>query len=63
MVDYYKRATVNGTREHRILYGGKYNIPEVVYNATFEDPEGLAILNSNESKMCKAQDGSIWVMP
>lgn len=63
MVDYYKRATVNGTREHRILHGGKYNIPEKVYTATIEDPEVIAILNSDESVKCKAQDGSIWVTP
>lgn len=63
MVDYYKRATVNGTREHRILHGGKYTIPEIVHTATIADPEGVAILNSNESKVCKAQDGSIWVTP
>ena len=63
MVNYYKRATVNGTREHRILHGGKYNIPEEVHIATIEDPEVLAILNSDESVKCKAQDGSIWVTP
>ena len=63
MVDYYKRATVNGTREHRILHGGKYNIPEEVDYVVFEDPEGDAILNSTASVRCKAQDGSIWVTP
>lgn len=63
MVDYYKRATVNGTREHRILHGGKYNIPEEVHYVVFEDPEGDAILNSTSSVKCKAQDGSIWVTP
>jgi hypothetical protein len=59
MVDYYKRATVNGTREHRILHGDKYNIPERVHIAIIEDPEGEAILNSAASVQCKAQDGSI----
>ena len=63
MVNYYKRATVNGTREHRILHGDKYNIPEQVYTATFEDPEGYAFLSSNLAAKCKAQDGSIWVTP
>lgn len=63
MVDYYKRATVNGTREHRILHGDKYNIPERVHIAIIEDPEGEAILNSAASVQCKAQDGSIWVTP
>jgi hypothetical protein len=63
MVNYYKRATVNGTREHRILHGDKYNIPEKVYTAIFSDPEGYAYLNSNIAAKCKAQDGSIWVTP
>lgn len=63
MVNYYKRATVNGTREHRILYGDKYNVPEKVYTATFVDPEGYAFLSSDFAVKCKAQDGSIWVTP
>lgn len=63
MVNYYKRATVNGTREHRILHGDKYNIPEKVHTAIFSDPEGYAYLNSNVAAKCKAQDGSIWVTP
>lgn len=63
MVGYYKRATVNGTREHRILHGDKYNVPEQVYTATFVDPEGWVFLNSSIAKKCKAQDGSIWVTP
>jgi hypothetical protein len=59
MVGYYKRATVNGTREHRILHGDKYNVPEQVYTATFVDPEGWVFLNSSIAKKCKAQDGYI----